>query len=265
MQSRMEKYNTNEKSNYERIKKNTKLYDEVNDDIYRQTAYQNMEVIDSAKEINLSKLKGMLDDKYETRQYRKSRNYSLEDTNDFEEPVPNIYERKKTYDINEIINEAKNKRTFLEEAKEKQKYMDYSSKKIKQDDEYEMLKKEEEELEDLINSVASHSNESSDELDLFTDLKGDDNTVVIKPIETTFEVTQSSGEITDDLEKTLVKADKTFYTDSNMFTKNDFEDFNTLTITLMKKKTRNRFFVALILFIILIVSIYILCTQFIFR
>ena len=38
-----------------------------------------MEVIDSAKEINLNKLKNMLDDKYDTRQYRTLKNYSIED------------------------------------------------------------------------------------------------------------------------------------------------------------------------------------------
>ena len=57
MRSRMDKYGTYEEKKYERSKKNTKLYEEVYDDMYRDTTYQNMQVIDSAKEINLNKLK----------------------------------------------------------------------------------------------------------------------------------------------------------------------------------------------------------------
>ena len=65
MQSRMDKYTVKERKKYERTKKNTKLYEEVYDDLYKDTTYQNMEVIDSAKEININRLKDMLDDKYD--------------------------------------------------------------------------------------------------------------------------------------------------------------------------------------------------------
>ena len=67
MQSRMDKYQTKDNKKFERSRKNTKLYEEVYDDMYRDTTYTNMEVIDSAKEINLNKLKNMLEkisDKY---------------------------------------------------------------------------------------------------------------------------------------------------------------------------------------------------------
>lgn len=121
MQSRMDKYQTNDKKKLERSRKNTQLYEKVYDDIYRDTTYKNMEVIDSAKEININKLKNMLDDKYDTRQYRTlSNDYSIEDLDVYEKPVFNK-KRQKVYDINEIISEAKNKRAFIEEAKEKQK------------------------------------------------------------------------------------------------------------------------------------------------
>lgn len=257
MRSRMDKYGTYEEKKYERSKKNTKLYEEVYDDMYRDTTYQNMQVIDSAKEINLNKLKDMLDDKYDTRQYRTLKNYDIEDIDIDDKPLFSK-KRQKNYDINEVINEAKSKRAFIEEAKEKQKYMDFSKRSSKYD-KYDKMKDEEEELEDLINTMAIKTDdekEIDDALDMFKDLKGSDNTIVSKPIDASFDVTDKdvyktkTDDIKNDLEKTLVKADKTFYTDSNMFTKNDFEDFSTLTNEL-KRKHKSKFFI--ILFIILII------------
>ena len=100
MQSRMDKYQTKDNKKFERSRKNTKLYEEVYDDMYRDTTYTNMEVIDSAKEINLNKLKNMLDDKYDTRQYRTLKNYSIEDIDtDFDKPSI-MQPRQKVHDIN---------------------------------------------------------------------------------------------------------------------------------------------------------------------
>lgn len=230
MQTRMEKYQSRNK-NFERSKKNAELYESVYDDIYRQTSYKNMSVIDSAKEIDLGNLKNILNEKYDIRQYRTLKNYNHDDF-DIDE-MPDFTDREsKIYDINQIINDAKDKRTFLEEEKEKQK--------IK------------EKLEEYYNyQLELEEEESEDDLDLFG-LKGEENTIVTKPIsDDSFEKSidtdelsskvniikstdeefddeedeiESENTITKDIEKTLVKADKTFYTDSNMFTKNDFDD-----------------------------------------
>ncbi|MEE0699636.1 MAG: hypothetical protein U0M66_03535 [Bacilli bacterium] len=270
MQSRMDKYQTSDRKKYERTQKNTKLYEEVYDDIYRDTTYRNMKVIDSAKEININKLKDMLDERYDTRQYRTLRNYQGDDAllDEYEKPSFNR-KRQRVYDINEIISDAKSKRAFIEEAKEKQKYMDFTERRNRRYDErYEAMEKEEAELEELINTMAISNQEvkEDDDLDLLSDLKGDDNTIVTNPIEASFDVTKPMlDSTTKNLEKTLVKADKTFYTDSNMFTKNDFEDFSTLTRQLSKS---NRFKKILIIFIIIgIIALlsYFVVTKFIIK
>ena len=79
MQSRMDRYDLSEKKKYERSRKNTKLYEDIYDDMYKDISYKNMEIIDSAKEININKLKDILDDKYDTRQYRTFKNYDTEE------------------------------------------------------------------------------------------------------------------------------------------------------------------------------------------
>ena len=65
MQSRMDKYEIKPNKKYERTRKNTQLYESVYDDIYKDISYENMKVLDSAKEINIGKLRNMLDDKYD--------------------------------------------------------------------------------------------------------------------------------------------------------------------------------------------------------
>lgn len=275
MQSRMDKYQTNDKKKLERSRKNTQLYEKVYDDIYRDTTYKNMEVIDSAKEININKLKNMLDDKYDTRQYRTlSNDYSIEDLDVYEKPVFNK-KRQKVYDINEILNEAKNKRAFIEEAKEKQKYIEFTeSRNNRYNNRYDEMEREEQELEELINTMAipRQDDETNDALDMFSDLKGSENTIVTNPIETSFDVDTTSvsektktEDIKNNLDKTLIKADKTFYTDSNMFTKNDFEDFSTLTRELKRTGKFKRIVIILFILIILGVSAYLVINRFILK
>lgn len=273
MQSRMDKYQTEPRKKYERSKKNTKLYEEVYDDIYRDTTYRNMEVIDSAKEININKLKDMLDDKYDTRQYRTLRDYNIDDIDTFNKPIFNK-ERQKVHDINEIISEAKSKRAFIEEAREKQKYMEFTeSRNSKYDNRYDEMEKEEKELEELINTMTIPKQDIDDTLDMFSELKGSENTIVTNPIDTSFEVENetllkdktNTNDLKNNLEKTLVKADKNFYTDSNMFTKNDFEDFSTLTRELKKSSKKRNIFIILLILVILGIGAYFVVTNFIIK
>ena len=264
MQSRMDRYQEKEDKKFERSKKNTKLYEDVYDDIYRDTTYQNMKVIDTVREINIDKIKNIIDDKYDTRQYRTLRNYDIDDTDSLKNPLISRNE-KRSYDINEIINDAKNKRTFIEEAREKQKYIDF---KNAIDNTYEKKYSEEDEeknLENLINTInISDNKEDTSSFDLLSDLKGSENTIVTNPIETSFDSLKNVSVIneTNDLQKTLVKADKTFYTDSNMFTKNDFEDFSTLTNELKRSKKSKKFIIIILGLIVLGICAYFLITKF---
>lgn len=262
MKSRMDKYNSKEQKRYERTRKNTKLYESVYEDIYKDMTYKNMEIIDSAKEININKLKNILDNKYDIRQYRTLKDYSIEDTTEFEKPF-DFPDENKSHDINEILNEAKSKRAFIEEAREKQKYIDFKEQRKK--DKYESLEKEEKELEDLINTMVvekQKTEDSSDELDLLSDLKGNENTIVTTPIEATFNNVPEEN-TTANLEKTLARADKNFYTDSNMFTKNDFEDFSTLTKSLMPQKRGKKIILIILIILVLLAIGFLVYTKFI--
>ena len=115
---RTEKYN----SNFSRSEKNKELYN----DLYKDTNYSNMVVIDDSNEIDINKIKQIIDK--EKRPTRETNN------NDFYSSLKDYYqisdkeEPKKTYDINEVLRDAKNKRDIIEEANEKRKIENYKFK-----------------------------------------------------------------------------------------------------------------------------------------
>lgn len=271
MQSRMERYQTDKKIKFERTKKNTKLYEKVYDDIYSDTTYKNMSIIDSAKEININKLKNILDDKYDTRQYRTLKNFSNEDFELDDKIAINISDNQ-SYDINKIIDDAKSKRAFIEETREKQKYFGFlDDKDIFSQDGYSELEKEEKELEELINTMAisvksdiGNVADVNEDDDLFSELKGESNTIVTNPIKTNFE-DSNVNELTNtsiNNNKTSNKVDKTFYTDSNMFTKNDFEDFSTISKELNRKRSPFKVILIILLIIAIAIGGYFVVTEF---
>ena len=152
----------------------------------------------------------------------------------------------------------------IEEAKEKQKYMDYAKRNSKYEERYNNLKKEEKELEELINTmVIDKKEDTDDELDMLN-LKGDENTIVTNPISTDIE-DPSKIELVKEVPSKSSKVDKTFYTDSNMFTKNDFEDFTGLSRTLNGSSKGKKIFIILLILIILGVAGYLIAVNFIIK
>ena len=148
-----------------------------------------------------------------------------------------------------------------------QKYIDFKNAiEGNYDTKYEESKEEEKKLENLINtvSISNDNKEESSSFDILSDLKGSDNTIVTNPVEASFDSLDNVSVLTEtkNLEKTLVKADKTFYTDSNMFTKNDFEDFSTLTNELKRSKKNKKAIIIILILIILGACAYFLITRF---
>ena len=107
MKSRSSKY---EKDNLSRVEKNQTMYD----DIYSNTNYSNMVVIDDSNEIDISKIKEIVDNE-KNRVTRVGKNSFNKEEYDSIVPV-NMEEEKKTYDINEVLKDAKAKRNIIEEA-----------------------------------------------------------------------------------------------------------------------------------------------------
>ena len=104
MKSRLDKYDN--KESFSRVNKNQNLYD----DIYSNTNYSNMVVIDDSNEIDISKIKEIID-KQKNVNKRVDKTPNLEKEYDSIVP-PKNYENK-LYDINEVLKEAKSQRDIM--------------------------------------------------------------------------------------------------------------------------------------------------------
>ena len=231
MQTRMEKYtDAHEELGY-RYDKNEELYKKISsEDLDKYTVKTNATVIgDNGNSIDIDHIKRILETRYNEAPKRQS--ISIPE----EEPTveTNVIETKE-YDINLILEKAK-----------EQENVEYDKNRFKKlrDTQYDILKDlnipgendtdkendavDKDELLELINTITQKELEnkksSDDPLDLFPDLKGDDDTVVLDGMKD--ELTDSLANIETKEDETL---DKSFYTSTSSFTQSDFDDFEDL-------------------------------------
>lgn len=246
MKSRMDKYNSDMLS---RSSKNKHLYE----DLYTNTNYTNMVVIDDSNEIDISKIKEIIDNEKKVKKIPREAKLSTNIYDDIttvkEEPI------EKVYDINQVLKEAKEKRDIIEEVNEKRKREHYSLKTNEQlEDElaktrkvYQSLIKEEKELLDIMNTLTNVS--SADiALDLFEDLKPSDN-----------EKTVSKNQDTSVNIKQITNDDSREYsTDTFMFNTRDFEGIESLRNDVKKTNLFIKILIFVLTFVIVCISIFVI-------
>ena len=119
MSTRMDKYSSIS-SNESRSSRNKKLYEEL----YDTMNYTNSVVIDQSKEIDISKIKELVDRERKLNEKKDLRpELNLEELNRIREDE----EEEKIYNINEVLKEAKEKRDIILDASEKRKNSKYES------------------------------------------------------------------------------------------------------------------------------------------
>ncbi len=274
MKTRMEKYYDEENNNIAlRERKNKNLYENIND--YEVEDYEiktNATVLDNnAKNIDVEKIKKILDTKYNKQPKRRS---IVVDEEDYQEPDISLDETRE-YDINAILEKARS-----------EKEVDYEKERLKKirDTQYDILnsldidteKKEEpteekNELMDLINTITAkelevkNQKEDLDPLDILTDLKGSDNTVVVDGVHEEESVNETSPimslEEADKIKPTIMENKTQDLTSTLQFTQSDFDDFNDL-----KKEVKSSraliYIVIVIVCLILIAGVIIFLNKF---
>ena len=270
----MEKYYDEENNNIAlRERKNKNLYENIND--YEVEDYEiktNATVLDNnAKNIDVEKIKKILDTKYNKQPKRRS---IVVDEEDYQEPDISLDETRE-YDINAILEKARS-----------EKEVDYEKERLKKirDTQYDILnsldidteKKEEpteekNELMDLINTITAkelevkNQKEDLDPLDILTDLKGSDNTVVVDGVHEEESVNETSPimslEEADKIKPTIMENKTQDLTSTLQFTQSDFDDFNDL-----KKEVKSSraliYIVIVIVCLILIAGVIIFLNKF---
>ena len=229
MERRSDKYNTNEQPEAAiktRVSKNKVLYDEVNSKI----GFEEIPTYDEREEINLSSLDM---DNLKRSEYQKVKDYKdlLGDGEKDKEVETKDEVRKKSFDINKVLEEAKKNRK-LDEAEEKRN--------LKEED-YDVLnnlnkkylhqkgftEEDNEELKELIDTITSKTMvddiKDEEEKELLSELLA--TTIDIK-LENELSKTQIE-EIADEKanEEDLVSTDS-FYSKSLELSKEDLEDDN---------------------------------------
>lgn len=199
MNSRMEKYEDEHVENMSRAARNKRIYSSLDfDDLSRIKTNDNVSVIsDAEKEIDIEKIKNYINSMNEEKPERKKR-ISLEiPTEDYQEEIK---EEERDYDINSVLERAKDKRETDYEIDRHRKlnstqYDILKSIKITEesndepsfDNEDTQLNTQEKTIVDLIQTISINSKntkeEKSEKNDLLQDLIGNnENTVVMAPI-----------------------------------------------------------------------------------
>ncbi|MDD4036507.1 MAG: hypothetical protein PHS45_04220 [Bacilli bacterium] len=277
MQSRMDKYSYNREQEEARSNKNKNLYSEV----YNADFYTEITDLENTNEVDLSKIKELLKNREE---YQKAKNYRDILGTKEEEVIPDsmpVIEEEKVYDVNSILEKAKEERRETENYKKATTEYDILKKlnllsiEEKANDMLQSNKREEEKLRELIDTITMKKEEildadNSGELDFLEELRGE--TTVLKGNETYL---KGDTTIIDDeiikTKETLIgelvvsapkkdkkgntknfenKIDRSFFTSSLSLSKNDFEDLKDLD-----KHGKHSIVVKILLFILVAIAL----------
>lgn len=250
MVSRMEKYyNNNTSDTKKRSQKNIDLYR----NIYSEGEYSNIEgiaTIDKSNEIDITKVRNTIKNRENYKRQKEYRNIRKieeeipETTKDFVEP------EEKIYDIRDILTKAKDKKPEEDTPRSLDNTNYNILKSLKLNNEKEKKKDyEEEELKELINTITNTSmlNQMNDqELGL--------NMLDLEDTEMKLEASKSVKQLLEQARKyqekedTNKNLDKSFFTSSLNFSKDDFEDADEY----LNKKKSGKLFKRILLFIFLL-------------
>ena len=261
MNSRLDKYyENNDEIVNSRVHKNEELYKEISkSEIDGYEVKSNATVLGENKnEIDVDKIKKILDTKYN--EIPKRRSIRLEDT----EEEKKEEETTKEYDINVVLEKAREQKSENYEEERLKKLRDtqfdilknLDIEKAKKESEQEELDDlEEDNLKNLINTIALNekNNATNTSLDILSDLKGSGNTEVLSGLKE--EVEKKDKEETEELNKTNTSTTNlvnSFYTSSNAIKKKDFEDIDD---EFAKDMESNNVFIKVVIGLIVLVFI----------
>ena len=252
MSSRMTKYYDEPEITNSRYHKNEELYKEISkSELNSYDVKSNATILgDNKNEIDVEKIKKILDTKYN--ETPKRRSIRLET----EESVEEEREITKEYDINVILEKAREQKQDNYEEERLKKLRDTQFDILKnlniteKEDEEEDL--EEDNLKTLINTIALNehkNNEDSSPLDILSDLKGNDDTEVLKGLKEEIEKVDEELDKTQKSNITDTQMINSFYTSSNALKQKDFEDIEDFS----KEVESNNIFIKILIGVIIIV------------
>lgn len=268
MKTRMQKYYDGDTNTLLREQKNSHLYDNMED--LENIDYKidtNATILqDNAQDIDVEHIKKILDNKY--RQAPKRRSIVVEDAPLEETPIS--LDETREYDINAILEKARGEKEVNYEKERLKKLRDTQFDiltSLDVEEKSEPALEEHNELMDLINTITARelvskeqikeaTNEKEvDPLDILTELKGSDDTVIVGAAKEEESIGETSPimslEEADKIKPLVMEEERKNnqeLTNTLQFTQSDFDDFNDLKKEVKSSK-------ALIYAVIIIVSL----------
>lgn len=265
MKTRMEKYYDENANNTSfRQKKNESLYENISNLEIDYKLEDNATVIDrDVKNIDVEKIKKILDTKYNEKDVKRRISPEIEP-----EDVNISLDETREYDINAILERARNEKEDDYEKERVKKIRDtqfdiLNSLDLDSEDKEEEVthEKEKEELMDLINTITAHElgpkkDETLNPLDILTDLKGDDDTMIVGAAKLDEESVNETSPImsleeADNIKPSIMENKTSEFTSTLQFTQSDFDDFNDLK----KEVKSNRAFIYIIIVLVSLILI----------
>ena len=238
MSSRMEKYELDTSNIPRRTERNRVLYESNEVDDYNKfDINSNISVLkNNAREIDVDQIRDILDKKYRDNMPKRK---SI-DIPEYEEPVIEVDEDTKEYDINSVLSKAKEERTIdydtmrLNKTAKTDALVAKINEKYGHDNKY---SSEEEELKELINTITNLELKSQKQ---DADLLGlSDDTTVIEDVTKT-----NTGIVPKKLEEE-------FYTGNLTVNDDDFDDFKDMQNDIKS----NSIFIKILVFVVILALI----------
>ena len=300
MNSRMERYNSEveEEKPISRVNRNSLLYQDIKtSELSRVSNNDNVKVIENnGKTINIDKIRRYIEESNIETKARKSVRIDLPNNNE----TVNIKEDNtpKDYDINYVLEKARQKREINYESERYKKLRDtqydilskikmYEDEEVPSKDDLEKdFNTDERTLIDLINTVTIHKGD----VNLLEDLMATDGEETTDPIEKEIEkankikeeniletdeapkIVEVDKEKLKELEKTQelvslkeksMDIDKSFYTNSTIFDKSDFDGFEEIEKNV--KKSGLMSVIMLVLIVIFIIATLVIMANYVFE
>lgn len=275
MKTRMQKYYDEDSNNtLLRQQRNEHLYDnmETLEDIDYKIDTNVTVLQDNAKNIDVEHIKRILDNKYN--QAPKRRSIVVEEQ---EAPEVDInLDETREYDINAILERARGEKEVNYEQERLKKIRDtqfdiLSSLDV-EEEKQETVKNSDNELMDLINTITARElvskennkndtlkkdNDEVDPLDILTELKGSENTIIVGGAHEEESANETSPimslEEADKIKPLVLEEEKKKQdlTNTLQFTQSDFDDFNDLK----KEVKSSRVLIYMVIFIVILILI----------
>ncbi len=249
MQSRMEKYYKQDLSEFKRTNKNASLYKEVYGEY---SNLDNLPIPDNTNEIDITKLKQIIesrDDYHKAKEAHESNVGTSDSTkinyDSLKEEDEIRKQEQKIYDINKLLEKAKNDNKKLKEASQKLIDTNYNFLSTLQDSELSIseIEKAKEALENKqnVNKIDERKYQTkrvlddptvdqliptnSSPLDLLSDLKPTEDTIVTQPINQDDAIKKEDVPVLDPIGKKdeVKESEESFYSGSYKFSKKDFD------------------------------------------